>query len=147
MLGWIWEKLTSGVNVAVTPLLLAEVLQGAVGGVKGQQFWGAGATEGLAQLEQGGAQVEEERVGGVRLHEDLGHLVGPDLGAAGVGLQAASKPGEQQVAGVPGLLQEIPQDLAQLLMVLSHELPQEGRRAHRGLCHEHSRKQSTQLHT
>ena len=116
---------TSGVDVSVPPLILAQLPQGAVRRVKGQQFGGVGPAERLAQLEQGRPQVQEERVRGVHLEKYFRHLVGPDLGAAGVGLQAASQPGEQQVASLARLLQQILKDEVQLVLKLTHELQEE----------------------
>ena len=118
---------TSSVHVAVPPLLLTELFECAVGGVKGQQFGRARPAEGLAQLQQRRAQVEEEGVRGVHLDEDLGHLIGPYLGAAGVGLQAAAQPGEQHMARLAGALHQVLQRLVELGVELAHELQTAGR--------------------
>lgn len=109
-------------HVPAPSLLLVQLLEGAVGGVEGQQFGGAEAAERLAEPEQSGAQVQEEGVRGVHLEEDFRHLVGPDLGTAGVGVQAAPQPGEQPVPRVRRQLQQVLQDLEELVMELRHEL-------------------------
>lgn len=112
---------TFGVHAATAPLLLAQLLEGAVGRVEGEQLGQVGLAEGLAQLHQGGAQVQKEGVRGVQL-KDLWHLIGPYLGAAGVGVQTVAQPRQQQVTRLGRALEEVLQDLVQLFMKLAHEL-------------------------
>lgn len=123
---WIRQSLprgTFGVHAATAPLLLAQLLEGAVGRVEGEQLGQVGLAEGLAQLHQGGAQVQEEGVRGVQL-EDLRHLIGPYLGAAGIGVQTVAEPRQQQVTRFSRALEEVLQDLVQLFVKLAHELAQ-----------------------
>lgn len=108
-------------HAATAPLLLAQLLQGAVGRVEGEQLGQMWLAEGLAQLHQCGAQVQKESVRGVQL-EDLWHLIGPNLGTAGVGVQTVAQPGKQQMTRLSGPLEEVLEELVQLFVKLTHEL-------------------------
>lgn len=118
---------TFSVHAATAPLLLAQLLQSAVGRVEGEQLGQMWLAEGLAQLHQGGAKVQKESVRGVQL-EDLWHLIGPYLGTASVGVQTVAQPRQQQMTRLSRPLEEVLQDLVQLFVKLTHELAHKWRK-------------------
>lgn len=90
---------TSHVYVFNFSFFIIQLLQGTVSGIKGEEPRGSGFAEWLAELQESSAQIQKEGVRGVHLEEGLWHLVGPNLGAAGICMQTVSQPGQDTVFG------------------------------------------------
>lgn len=109
-------------HAAIASLVFTQVFKATVRRVEGEEFGWARPTERLTQLQQGCLQIQKESIRGIHLKEDLRHLIGPNLRPARVGLQAVAQPWQQQVARLGRALEQIPQDLVQLVVKLTHEL-------------------------